>query len=187
MTEMSAARAATKARSRAQAAPRRSCARSASSRRSTTAARLAVADGLHHTVYGVGEVIMRAGDPGDSLYIMRSGSVSVRLGVDGLEKEVAVLRRRRVLRRDVAHDRRAAPRDGGGARDAECYVIDRALFQQILRQQRAVGRGDRQALERTRNEELRSSAKGSRRRRRARAPIIRRCCIASGASSGYMT
>ena len=31
-------------------------------------ARLAVSDGLHHVVYGAGEVIIQAGDAGDSLY-----------------------------------------------------------------------------------------------------------------------
>jgi small-conductance mechanosensitive channel/CRP-like cAMP-binding protein len=96
-------------------------------------ARLAVADGLHHTVYGVGEVIMRAGDPGDSLYIIRSGSVSVRLVDGGLEKEVAVLGEGEFfgeMSLMTGEPRRATV---VARADAECYVIDRALFQQILR------------------------------------------------------
>jgi small-conductance mechanosensitive channel/CRP-like cAMP-binding protein len=96
-------------------------------------ARLAVADGLHHTVYGVGEVIMRAGEAGDSLYIIRSGSVSVRLGVDGLEKEVATLGEGDFfgeMSLMTGEPRRATV---VAKSDAECYVIDRALFQQILR------------------------------------------------------
>ena len=96
-------------------------------------ARLAVADGLHHTVYGVGEVIMREGEAGDSLYIIRSGSVSVRLGVDGLEKEVAVLGEGDFfgeMSLMTGEPRRATV---VAKADAECYVIDRALFQQILR------------------------------------------------------
>ena len=101
-------------------------------------ARAAVADGLHHTVYGVGEVIMRAGEPGDSLYVLRSGKVSVRLGVDGLEKEVAEL-----VEGDffgemslmTGEPRRATV---VAKTDAECYVIDRALFQQILRNNAAL-------------------------------------------------
>ena len=96
-------------------------------------ARLAVADGLHHTVYGVGEVIMRTGEPGDSLYVLRSGQVSVRLGVDGLEKEVAVLGEGDFfgeMSLMTGEPRRATV---VAKTDVECYVIDRALFQQILR------------------------------------------------------
>jgi small-conductance mechanosensitive channel/CRP-like cAMP-binding protein len=96
-------------------------------------ARLAVADGLHHTVYGVGEVIMREGQAGDSLYILCSGSVSVRLGVDGLEKEVAVLGEGDFfgeMSLMTGEPRRATV---VAKSDAECFVIDRALFQQILR------------------------------------------------------
>jgi small-conductance mechanosensitive channel/CRP-like cAMP-binding protein len=97
------------------------------------AARIAVADGLHHTVYGVGEVIMKQGDPGDSLYILRGGTVSVRLGADGLQKTVAQLREgdffgeMSLMTGEPRHATVVADSD------AECYVIDRALFQQILR------------------------------------------------------
>jgi small-conductance mechanosensitive channel/CRP-like cAMP-binding protein len=96
-------------------------------------ARMHVADGLHHTVFGTGEVIMRAGEAGDSLYIIRSGNVSVRLGVDGLEKEVAMLGEgdffgeMSLMTGEPRHATVVAKSD------TECYVIDRALFQQILR------------------------------------------------------
>jgi len=96
-------------------------------------ARLAVADGLHHTVFGTGEVIMREGQPGDSLYVLRSGNVSVRLGVDGLEKEVATLGEGDFFGEMsllTGEPRRATV---VAKSDVECYVIDRALFQQILR------------------------------------------------------
>jgi small-conductance mechanosensitive channel/CRP-like cAMP-binding protein len=96
------------------------------------AARLAVADGLHHTVYGVGEVIMHEGEPGDSLYVIRSGNVAVKLGVDGLEKEVATLGEGEFFGEMsllTGEPRRASV---VARSDAECYVIDRALFQQIL-------------------------------------------------------
>jgi len=97
------------------------------------AARIAVADGLRHTVFGVGEVIMRAGEPGDSLYIIHAGKVSVRLGVDGLEKEVAELGDGDFfgeMSLMTGEPRRATV---VAKSDAECYVIDRAQFQQILR------------------------------------------------------
>ena len=96
-------------------------------------ARQAVADGLRHTMFGAGEVIMRAGDPGDSLYIIRSGSTSVRLGFDGLEKEVATLGEGQFFGEMsllTGEPRRATV---VAKTDSECYVIDRALFEQILR------------------------------------------------------
>lgn len=94
--------------------------------------RLQVCDGLRHMVFGVGEVIMRAGEPGDSLYIIRAGTVSVRLGVDGLEKQVAALGEGEFFGEMsllTGEPRRATV---VAKTDAECYVIDRALFQQIL-------------------------------------------------------
>lgn len=94
--------------------------------------RALLASGLKHQVFAAGEAIIRAGDPGDSLYLIRSGNVSVRIGLNGLEREVASLgagqffgemglmtgepRRATVVAKD----------------DVECYVVDRAVFQQIL-------------------------------------------------------
>jgi small-conductance mechanosensitive channel/CRP-like cAMP-binding protein len=95
--------------------------------------RVLVADGLRHVVFGGGETILRAGEPGDSLYVLRSGTVSVRLCADGLEREVAQLGpgdffgEMSLL---TGAPRRATVVAKG---DAECYVIDRAAFQEILR------------------------------------------------------
>lgn len=94
--------------------------------------RLHIADGLRHCVYGAGETILRAGEPGDSLFVLRAGQVSVRLAVDGLEKEVARLGpgdffgEMSLL---TGAPRRATVTALG---DAECYVIDRALFAQLM-------------------------------------------------------
>ena len=95
-------------------------------------ARVQLTERMRHAVYGRGETIIRAGDPGESLYVLRSGEVSVRLTRDGLEKEVALL-----------HDGQffgemslmtGAPRNATvvAVQDADCYVIDRAAMQQIL-------------------------------------------------------
>jgi CRP-like cAMP-binding protein len=88
--------------------------------------------GLRHVVFGGGEVILRAGEPGDSLYVIASGEVSVRLEVDDLEKEVATLQAGQFfgeMSLMTGEPRRATV---VAKNDAECYVIDRALFQEIL-------------------------------------------------------
>jgi CRP-like cAMP-binding protein len=94
--------------------------------------RLRVADGLHHVVFGAGEVILREGEAGDSLFVLRSGEVNVRIGVDGLEKEVAHLGVGEFfgeMSLMTGEPRRATV---VAKSDVECYVIDRALFQKIL-------------------------------------------------------
>jgi CRP-like cAMP-binding protein len=95
--------------------------------------RLHVVDGLRLEMFGAGETILHAGDPGDSLYVLRAGEVSVRLGVDGLEKEVAILHSGEFFGEMglmTGETRRATV---VAKSDAECYVIDRALFLEILR------------------------------------------------------
>lgn len=94
--------------------------------------RARLADGLHLVVYGAGEVILRAGEPGDSLFVLRAGEVVVRIGVEALEKEVA-----RLGEGDFFGEMSlmtGEPRQATvvAKSDVECYVIDRALFQQIL-------------------------------------------------------
>lgn len=97
-------------------------------------ARLSVSDGLHHVVYGAGEVIIKAGDPGDSLFVIRGGEVSVKIAADGLEKEVATLGEGEFFGEMsllTGEPRRATV---VAKNDAECYVIDRASFQRILQE-----------------------------------------------------
>ena len=61
-----------------------------------------------------GEVIVREGEPGDSMFIVIAGAVAISVGPE--QREVAVTNDRRVLRRDVTADRRPADRDGHRAR-----------------------------------------------------------------------
>jgi CRP-like cAMP-binding protein len=90
-------------------------------------------DGMRRMVFGGGELILRAGDPGDSLYLIRSGQVAVRIGVDGLEKDVAVLGEGQFFGEAsllTGEPRRATV---VAKSDAECYVIDRELFQHVMK------------------------------------------------------
>jgi small-conductance mechanosensitive channel/CRP-like cAMP-binding protein len=97
-----------------------------------------LADGLRHEVYGPGEAIIRAGAPGDSLYLMRSGEVLVKIGGNGLEREVATLQAGDFfgeMSLMTGEPRRATVVAKG---DAECYVVDRALFQNILQRKESL-------------------------------------------------
>ena len=42
-------------------------------------------------IFGPGEIILRQGDPGDSLYVVRSGKVVVQIEVHGVARELATL------------------------------------------------------------------------------------------------
>jgi small-conductance mechanosensitive channel/CRP-like cAMP-binding protein len=93
-----------------------------------------LAQGLRHEVYGPGEVIIRAGADGDSLYLICSGDVSVKIGVDGLEREVAILRPGDFfgeMSLMTGEPRRATV---VAKHDAECYVVTKAMFEAIVRQ-----------------------------------------------------
>jgi len=46
---------------------------------------------LRLVIFGPGEVVLRQGDPGDSLYVIRSGKVVVRVDLPGAPREVATL------------------------------------------------------------------------------------------------
>jgi CRP-like cAMP-binding protein len=98
------------------------------------AERESLAHGLRFEVYGPGEVIIRAGADGDSLYLIRSGDVSVKIGVDGLEREVAVLHAGDFfgeMSLMTGEPRRATV---VAKRSTECYVVDKAMFEQIVRE-----------------------------------------------------
>jgi CRP-like cAMP-binding protein len=91
-----------------------------------------LAASLRHEIYGVGEVIIRAGERGESMYVVRSGSVAVRIGVNGLEKEVATIGVGEFfgeMSLMTGEPRRATI----VARvDVDCYVLDRSAFQEII-------------------------------------------------------
>jgi CRP-like cAMP-binding protein len=91
-----------------------------------------LARGLRHEIFGPGEIILRAGDPGDSLYLIRTGEVVVKIGNNGLERELAHLKpgdffgEMSLMTGEPRHATVVAKGD------AECYVVERALFQDIF-------------------------------------------------------
>lgn len=91
-----------------------------------------IAEGLRHVVFGAGEVILRAGDPGDSLFVIRSGRVAVKICVGAIEKEVATLGEGEFFGEMSLMTGEPRHATVVAKSDTECYVIDRALFQQLL-------------------------------------------------------
>jgi len=97
-----------------------------------------LAQGIKHVVFGPGEVILNAGEPGDSMYVVRQGEVAVKICADGLEKEVAVLGEGQFfgeMSLMTGEPRRATV---VAKRGAECYVVDRALFHEILQKKESL-------------------------------------------------
>jgi small-conductance mechanosensitive channel/CRP-like cAMP-binding protein len=91
---------------------------------------------MRHEVFGRGEVILRAGEPGDSLYLLSGGEVTIRIGASGLEEDLATLRagdffgEMSLMTGEPRHATVIAKDD------SDCYVIDRALFQRVLARRR---------------------------------------------------
>ena len=93
-----------------------------------------LAERLRKLTFGDGEVIIRQGDPGDSLYVIRNGEVTVRVHVNGTSREVAVLRDGAFfgeMSLMTGETRKATCLARG---DATVYLLDKAGFEEILRQ-----------------------------------------------------
>ena len=89
-------------------------------------------------VFAAGETIIRMGEPGDSLYVLHNGRVAVRIPSGGVDKEVAVLEAGQFfgeMSLMTGEPRRATVVAKG---DAECYVIDKTLFNEIIHNQSAL-------------------------------------------------
>jgi len=91
-----------------------------------------LADRMRCELYGNGERVIRQGDEGDSLYLVRRGSVAILVELDGVEREVAALGEDDFFGEMslMTGERRHATVVARG--DVECYVIDRPLFQEVL-------------------------------------------------------
>ena len=91
--------------------------------------RRTLAEGLRFMPFADGEAIVKEGDPGDSLYVVREGRVSVRLGVREIAQlgtgdffgEISLLTGEPRRATVVATD------------DVECYVVERVLFEGIVK------------------------------------------------------
>jgi small-conductance mechanosensitive channel len=83
-------------------------------------------------IYGPGEVVLRQGDPGDSLYVVRAGHVAVELGAHGARKEVATLSAGQFFGEMSLMTGESRAATVVAKSDCECYVVDKQAFQAIL-------------------------------------------------------
>jgi small-conductance mechanosensitive channel/CRP-like cAMP-binding protein len=79
-----------------------------------------------------GEIIIRQGDPGDSLYLVQRGDVVVRLAVEGAEREVATIHAGQFfgeMSLVTGEPRRATC---AAKTDVLCHVVDHTALRQLL-------------------------------------------------------
>jgi small-conductance mechanosensitive channel/CRP-like cAMP-binding protein len=83
-------------------------------------------------IFGPDETILRQGDPGDSLYVLRSGTVAVRTGAGETARNVRTMAAGQFFGEMSLMT--GAPRSATvvAASDVECYVVDKEAFQAIL-------------------------------------------------------
>jgi small-conductance mechanosensitive channel/CRP-like cAMP-binding protein len=89
---------------------------------------------LRHVVFGPGEVILRQGDPGDSLYVVRGGTVVVQIGVLGASKEIATMRDGEFFGEMSLMTGESRSATVVAKTDVECYVVEKEAFQSIVQE-----------------------------------------------------
>ena len=77
-------------------------------------------------------VLINEGDVGDSLYVVRSGSVAVRLGAHGADREVATLSAGQFFGEMSLMTGESRAATVVAKSDCECYIVDKEAFQEIL-------------------------------------------------------
>ncbi|MES1166036.1 MAG: mechanosensitive ion channel family protein [Verrucomicrobiota bacterium] len=82
--------------------------------------------------FGPGEVILRQGEPGDSLYVLRSGEVAVRLAVKGVQREVTTLSAGQFFGEMSLMTGESRSATIVAKTDVQCYVVSKEAFQEIL-------------------------------------------------------
>jgi small-conductance mechanosensitive channel/CRP-like cAMP-binding protein len=84
-------------------------------------------------IFGPGELILHQGDPGDSLYVLRSGRVAVRLeSRGGGHREIATLSAGQFFGEMSLMTGESRTATVVAKNDVECYIVDKDAFQQIL-------------------------------------------------------
>jgi CRP-like cAMP-binding protein len=87
---------------------------------------------LRMAIFGPGEVILHQGDPGDSLYVLRSGRVAVRLETRGGHREIATLSAGQFFGEMSLMTGESRTATVVAKSDVECYIVEKDAFQQIL-------------------------------------------------------
>lgn len=87
---------------------------------------------LRLLVFGPGEVILRQGDPGDSLFVIRSGEVAVRLEVPGRQRDITTLSAGQFFGEMSLMTGESRAATIVARTHVECYVVSKDVFQEIL-------------------------------------------------------
>jgi CRP-like cAMP-binding protein len=80
-------------------------------------------------------VILRQGDPGDSLYLVRGGSVAVQIGVLGAYKEIATLSDGQFFGEMSLMTGESRTATVVAKTDVECYIVDKESFGEIVQEE----------------------------------------------------
>jgi len=91
-----------------------------------------LAAGVHEARFAAGERIIRQGEPGDSLYLIDAGTVSVRLAVDGIEREVRTLGGGALVGEMSLVTGEPRTASCVALTDVVCRVLARSAFRQLL-------------------------------------------------------
>jgi len=97
--------------------------------------------GMDRRMYSRGEVIVRQGAPGDSLFLIVDGEVGVVLSVDGVERQVATLHRGDILGEQSLMTGEARTATCIALKDAHVYEIDHGLIRTLLEAKPALAEG----------------------------------------------
>jgi len=89
---------------------------------------------LRMVIFGPGEVILRQGDPGDSLYVVRAGHVAVQVGYGNGPKTVATLTAGQFFGEMSLMTGESRSATVVAKTDVECYIVDKEAFQEILQE-----------------------------------------------------
>jgi small-conductance mechanosensitive channel/CRP-like cAMP-binding protein len=87
---------------------------------------------LRLVLFGPNEVILRQGEPGDSLYVVRSGEVAVRVAAHGVQRDVATLSAGQFFGEMSLMTGASRSATIVARTDVQCYVVSKDAFQEIL-------------------------------------------------------
>ncbi len=87
---------------------------------------------LRLVLFGPGEVILRQGEPGDSLYVVRVGEVAVRVAMHGVQRDVATLSAGQFFGEMSLMTGESRSATVVARTDVQCYVVSKEAFQEIL-------------------------------------------------------
>lgn len=92
-----------------------------------------LAEGLTFAPYAKGETILTQGAAGDSLFIVRSGRVGVRISSEGQSRELAQLGSGDFFGEMSLFTGEARRATIDALEDTDCYIVERTLFEQLLK------------------------------------------------------